>query len=68
MDQQSKAKSVGKYFEFDHCATWKEFKDAIDKLLAENNISDDVPIWYIDVSYPVRFGAGVTDGELSAHS
>ena len=68
MDQQLNPQSVGEHFEFDHNATWKEFKDAIDKLLAGNNISEDVPIWYIDVSYPSSFGAGVENGQLSINN
>ena len=32
--------------------TWKEFKDAVDKRLAEDGISEDDSIWYIDVSFP----------------
>ena len=31
--------------------TWKEFKDAVDKLLAKKGISENEPIWYIDISF-----------------
>lgn len=65
MSEQPETKSVGRYFEFDHGATWKEFKDAIDELLTENSISEDVPIWYIDISYPSRFGAAIEGEGLS---
>ena len=32
--------------------TWKEFKAAVDKMLAEDDISEDTKIWYIDISFP----------------
>ena len=39
--------------------TWKQFKEAIDK-----KIQDDDEIWYIDVSYPD--GENLTIGESDA--
>lgn len=33
--------------------TWKEFKEAVDKSLAENSVDGGtLEIWYIDVTYP----------------
>ncbi len=32
--------------------TWKEFKELIDKELAEKGLPQDVEIWYIDFSFP----------------
>ncbi len=32
--------------------TWKEFKDAVDKQLAEEGISENEEIEYIDFSFP----------------
>lgn len=29
--------------------TWKQFKEEVDKQLAEKNISEDEEIWYIDI-------------------
>jgi len=33
--------------------TWKEFKEAVDKHLADNDLSDDIDIDYIDISSTV---------------
>ena len=63
-NQQQQAKKVGERFEFDHQVTWKEFRDAVDKMLTDNDVSHDVPIWYIDFSFPEQFGAGIEDGAL----
>ena len=32
--------------------SWKELKKLIDAEMASKNISEDAPIWYIDVSFP----------------
>jgi len=32
--------------------TWKEFKQEVDRQLADAGQSEDVPIWYIDISWP----------------
>lgn len=32
--------------------TWKQFKEEVDKQLAEKGISEDEEIWYIDISFP----------------
>lgn len=52
--------------------TWREFKDDIDKQLAEHGVKGDVEIWYIDVSSPSKDhesqypNIGISeDGELS---
>jgi len=34
--------------------TWKEFKEGIDKKLVAENISEDTPIEYIDISHPPK--------------
>ncbi len=34
--------------------TWAEFKAEIDRQLADQGMTADTPIWYIDVSYPSR--------------
>ena len=34
--------------------SWKEFKDAVDKILREDNISEDTEIWYIDIHLPFK--------------
>lgn len=33
--------------------TWEQFKEFVDKYLAEHNIDPTVVIWYIDISFPV---------------
>lgn len=35
-----------------HELTWRKFKAEIDRRLQELGISEDAPIWYIDVSFP----------------
>lgn len=32
--------------------TWNEFKQHVDKQLADAKISGDTDIWYIDISFP----------------
>ena len=32
--------------------TWKQFKEQVDKRMEEQGISEDVEIWYIDISAP----------------
>ena len=32
--------------------TWKQFKEAVDKQLAEKGISENEEIWYIEISFP----------------
>jgi hypothetical protein len=32
--------------------TWREFKEWVDRQLAEKGISEDTPIWFIDLSFP----------------
>ena len=32
--------------------TWSEFRDEVDRILREKGISEDIPIWYIDISWP----------------
>lgn len=32
--------------------TWQQFKAWVDAQLAEQGISEDVTIWYIDISFP----------------
>lgn len=32
--------------------TWKEFKEFVDKKLAEKGFNDLIPIWYIDIAFP----------------
>ena len=52
--------------------TWKEFKEAVDKAIEDAGATDEISIWFIDVSYPDiddfvkgRTGASVTsDKEL----
>lgn len=34
--------------------TWKEFKTDVDRHLAQKDISEDEPIWYIDISFPSK--------------
>lgn len=34
--------------------TWNEFKQLVDRRLAEQGSDGDVEIWYIDVSYPTE--------------
>lgn len=68
MAEIDKTKDFGEYFEFGTGVTWKQFKDAIDKLLADNDMPQDVPIWYIDISFPGSFGAGCKDGSLSVQN
>ena len=63
-DEPTQAKKVGQRFEFDHHVTWKEFRDAVDKMLTDNGVSHDIPIWYIDFSFPEQFGAGVEGDAL----
>lgn len=36
--------------------TWKQFKEAVDRQLSENGISEDEEIWYIDISFPQEDG------------
>jgi len=39
--------------------TWNEFKEAVDKALAEKGANGDLSIWYIDVSFPETDGIHV---------
>ena len=32
--------------------TWKEFKNEVDRILKERDISEDTAVWYIDISWP----------------
>jgi hypothetical protein len=32
--------------------TWAQFKEAVDKELEKMGMSQDVKIWYIDISFP----------------
>lgn len=37
---------------FPYELTWRKFKAEIDRRLQELDVSEDEPIWYIDVSFP----------------
>lgn len=32
--------------------TWKEFKELVEKQMKEKGISEDVILWYIDITFP----------------
>lgn len=32
--------------------TWDEFKQSVDKQLAEKRVDGSIELWYIDISYP----------------
>lgn len=63
-EQKAPSGNFVESFELGHEVTWREFRDAIDKMLTEHNVSQDIPIWYIDVSFPDGFSAGVEGGVL----
>lgn len=41
--------------------TWKEFKEQVDRQLAEQGISEDTPIQYIDLSFPIKNSELITE-------
>lgn len=48
--------------------TWNQFKQHVDKLIAEKGISGDEEIWYIDISFPQATEIGIDDNGIDCPS
>ena len=48
--------------------TWNQFKEHVDTLLKEQEISADEEVWYVDISFPKADKVGVDDGGIDCPS